>query len=262
MNRSLSKESSQAAIRISGLVGPAVLALFCVCVVPAGSQTKPAAANSTFASGSVPAAVQALPGAAAEKPSANPLAPKGHSEGIKVHGQWTIEVRNPDGKLVIHREFENEFTLGPGQGSTLLTDLLGRTLIAGAWDVGLVTNGGSGSMHMDEPNTTQASICSSAACSPTLSVVAGTSQNPGVLTLTGYVAVPAGQTSITGVQTDNLACIPTLTPSACLTVSYLNVNQGSSGQANVYPFTQTTLATPITIAPGQVVQAAVNISYQ
>ena len=30
----------------------------------------------------------------------------GPAEGIKVHGHWTIEVRDPDGTLVTHREFE------------------------------------------------------------------------------------------------------------------------------------------------------------
>ena len=34
-------------------------------------------------------------------------AAKGTQEGIKVHGHWTIEVRNPDGKVVTHTEFEN-----------------------------------------------------------------------------------------------------------------------------------------------------------
>jgi hypothetical protein len=36
----------------------------------------------------------------------------GPHEGIKVHGHWTIEVRNPDGTVVTHREFEN--ALSPG----------------------------------------------------------------------------------------------------------------------------------------------------
>ena len=28
-------------------------------------------------------------------------------EGIKVHGHWTIDIRNPDGTLAQHHEFEN-----------------------------------------------------------------------------------------------------------------------------------------------------------
>ena len=31
----------------------------------------------------------------------------GSHQGIKVHGHWTIEVRNPDGSVATHREFEN-----------------------------------------------------------------------------------------------------------------------------------------------------------
>jgi hypothetical protein len=34
----------------------------------------------------------------------------GPSEGIKVHGHWTIEIRRPDGSLVSHSEFENSLT--------------------------------------------------------------------------------------------------------------------------------------------------------
>jgi hypothetical protein len=32
------------------------------------------------------------------------------SEGIKVHRRWTIDVRQPDGKLVSHHEFDNALT--------------------------------------------------------------------------------------------------------------------------------------------------------
>jgi hypothetical protein len=50
--------------------------------------------------------------AATPNSAAHATAPKGPSESIKVHGHWTIEVRNPDGKLVKHVEFEN--SLDPG----------------------------------------------------------------------------------------------------------------------------------------------------
>jgi len=39
--------------------------------------------------------------------SAKPESGGGMHEGIKVHGHWTIEVRNPNGKLLSHTEFEN-----------------------------------------------------------------------------------------------------------------------------------------------------------
>lgn len=55
------------------------------------------------------------------------------AEGIKVHGDWTIEVRNPDGSLVSRHEFKN--ALVPGQGDAMLAQLLGRTLPAFTWGV-------------------------------------------------------------------------------------------------------------------------------
>jgi len=38
--------------------------------------------------------------------------PKG--EGIKVHGHWVLELKNPDGKLVERREFNNSLVTGGG----------------------------------------------------------------------------------------------------------------------------------------------------
>ena len=62
-------------------------------------------------------------GAAQEQPAATPAAAAaqqptaakaeeqptgGMGEGIKVHGHWTIDVRNPNGSLASHTEFENK----------------------------------------------------------------------------------------------------------------------------------------------------------
>ncbi|MEA3511148.1 MAG: hypothetical protein U9R51_06910 [Actinomycetota bacterium] len=43
------------------------------------------------------------------------------SEGIQVHGHWTIEVRNPDGSLDEHIEFDNALE---ADGARLLAELL------------------------------------------------------------------------------------------------------------------------------------------
>src|SRR2546423_15522419 len=66
--------------------------VFCLSITPnvsAQTQSKPAKSRAT-------------------QPEASPG--RGQQEGIKVHGHWTIEVRNPDGTLVTHREFENALT--------------------------------------------------------------------------------------------------------------------------------------------------------
>jgi hypothetical protein len=80
-----------------------------------GAQAQSMAAGSGPASSSTSGRV--APANAATQPAtpnsaAHATAPKGTSEAVKVHGHWTIEVRNPDGKLVKHVEFEN--SLDPG----------------------------------------------------------------------------------------------------------------------------------------------------
>ncbi|MGC1413928.1 MAG: hypothetical protein WA817_01495 [Candidatus Acidiferrum sp.] len=107
--------------KILGLVGVASLTLVCTGV--AWSQSQPAQTESTAAR-PVAAMTSASPGTqppsappatkevAAQNPPAKPSASKGPSEGIKVHGHWTIEIRNPDGKVVTHREFENSLQQG------------------------------------------------------------------------------------------------------------------------------------------------------
>lgn len=44
---------------------------------------------------------------AASRPTAVESNRKGGSDGIKVNGYWTIEVKNPDGTVASHTEFEN-----------------------------------------------------------------------------------------------------------------------------------------------------------
>src|SRR5437588_9572584 len=60
--------------------------------------------------------------------------PQGPREGIQVHGHWVIDVKNPDGRLVTHTEFEN--ALMP-QGASVLSGLLTRNLTMGAWIISL-----------------------------------------------------------------------------------------------------------------------------
>jgi autotransporter translocation and assembly factor TamB len=52
------------------------------------------------------------------------------AEGIAVHGHWTIEVRNPDGSLADHREFENALTT---TGAWQLAAILSRQKSVGGW---------------------------------------------------------------------------------------------------------------------------------
>ncbi len=53
---------------------------------------------------------------------------KGLNQGIVVHGYWKIDIRNPDGSLARHVEFENELA-GTG-GGNLQADQSGGALLA------------------------------------------------------------------------------------------------------------------------------------
>ena len=59
------------------------------------------------------------------------------SEGIQVHGQWTIDVREANGALVSHHEFSNALTTGSGSGALLLAKLLSGDRVPGLWVVEL-----------------------------------------------------------------------------------------------------------------------------
>lgn len=58
---------------------------------------------------------------------------------IKVHGHWTIEVRNPDGSIASRREFENGLTQ---TGGAFLVSLLARQAPTFNWMVEVSTGAG------------------------------------------------------------------------------------------------------------------------
>jgi hypothetical protein len=108
--------SVRAAKRFLGLAGLVCLVLVCAGATWAQSKpaqteptaalpvaTAPVASAGVLSSAVTPAAKQVV----AQNSLAQAPAPKGQHEGITVHGHWTIEVKNPDGKVVTHREFEN-----------------------------------------------------------------------------------------------------------------------------------------------------------
>ena len=63
----------------------------------------------------------------------------GTSEGIQVHGDWVIEVSDPDGNLVERREFRNALAVGPGHGGALVANLLKgeTTIVQNTWGIDL-----------------------------------------------------------------------------------------------------------------------------
>lgn len=92
-----------------------------------------------------PAFAPATPGAnavAAPKPQAT--AAKGSRDAVTVHGYWVIDIRNADGTVAKHMEFENQLCTSPifdgfggggVGGDSILSSLLQGSASVGAWSI-------------------------------------------------------------------------------------------------------------------------------
>lgn len=118
---------------IARIAGPGLVLAAVFALVLSASSVVRVQASAT--SPAVPAAAQAKAAPAAQ--TGQP-APKGAHGGIKVHGHWTIEVRNPDGELASHTEFENSLTT---TGTSVLNGFLLGSQVPGGYTVVLGTNG-------------------------------------------------------------------------------------------------------------------------
>jgi hypothetical protein len=178
----------------------------------------------------------------------------GSMEGIHMRGQWTIEVRDPDGTLVDRREFDNAVT---DAGIANLVAVLARSQTVGGWRVlttgstdvapGCLDDAGSSApcviVESTDNETTNNMF-------PTLTVV---SSADGVfMRLAGsFVAQTNGEVAV--VQTIQLFCPPTIDPDAC---------PGNQGPTLVIAtITSTDLASPIAVLTGQQVQLNVDITF-
>jgi hypothetical protein len=110
-----------------------------------GHQVIRLALITSMALGGFPAVRAQQKAAATSTTGAHEKSASGRTEGIKVHGHWTITVRNADGSVASRNEFEN--SLNPGTGSAALVQILGRTATPGLWEIFLGT--------VDSAGTTQ-----------------------------------------------------------------------------------------------------------
>jgi hypothetical protein len=188
----------------------------------------------------------------AQEPSAAARAKPsgGQAEGIKVHGQWTIEVRNPDGTLASRTDFHND--LDTTTGSSILSLLLARQATPGYWFVFLYESSSSGPClnflnaqapcMLSEPSTNF-----SGSDSTNLTVTSPTSgANAGKVVLAGMVTAERNAT-IDGVVTQVLRCPATGSPST-----------PCSGPIHTF-----TIGHPpaVSVVTGQIVQVTVVISF-
>ncbi len=259
-----------------GLSMLAVAALALCAASPSHAQTAAKAAGPKAAASATPAA------------KAGP-SKGGNREGIKVHGHWVIEVKNPDGTVTARREFENSLVISGGlsDGAALLAGLLGRVVTPGGWVITLANtpSGLGGVVLITESNSDGNAYCNfevpllqgqgiPASCSHTLTLtgpslgsqgIASGSLTGGTLTLNASGILPQGfgiggpyVQTITFVATNMFVCASSDTPTACTTdPNYLPLPfsartlDGVSGDPSAVP-----------ASPGQTVQATVTFSFQ
>jgi len=219
-----------------------------------------------------PPSASALPAVTAKtvETSGSATAAKPGAEGVKVHGHWVINVRNPDGKIVEHREFEN--SVQP-LGQAYLIGLLSGYWIPGPYAIGLgQTNGVCTSV------TSPCFILGSLTGHPAVDLCGGGGCVTGLTTtfnfgveLTGPFSVVLNGTltatnagSFQNVNTQYTACTLSTSGDVAMTVetSPPSACTGSGTQpAYVGTFTGTTLASPVNVTAGQAIQVIVTISF-
>jgi hypothetical protein len=233
-----------------------------------------------------------------EKPAAKTGKPGG--EGVTIHGHWTIDVRNPDGKLVEHRDFENSLvTVGAlVSGDQLLAGLLAGSLSVGDPAIGFVqgTLGSDPSTYCNiaQPPSSDTTCYGLTTAASTLTSVLpnfvtglGTTYTFGPSvnwTMTGAYTVPATLKSITATQTLVTVCVSEVAPFFGHTVAQFtggpwtgradpigsgncNPTAGTDviGAYNVYrvysTLTSTKVSPALAVTEGQVITATVVISF-
>jgi hypothetical protein len=181
--------------------------------------------------------------------------------GVTVHGHWTIDVRNKDGSLASHTEFEN--ALDPDGGAPLLTGFLNGEFVPAYWWVHLsgtpaapcaVPNGtticsaGEPAAILDDP----VRLNTSAFLNLVRTVPRDFGGRPvGTITLSGFVKVtnPSPGIAVNYVSTTVSTCPGDTPPRNC------------TAPTDTLAMTSHLLATPIPVAPDQIVQVKVTLSF-
>ena len=194
-------------------------------------------------------------GIAAQAPGIAPpsgAAPSGGaSQGIKVHGHWTIEVRNQDGSLVSRSEFENALApdRGVGGGATLLAQILGSKQVPGTWGIRFHSNGvntvfGPCQGGVTPPNGFPCGPSEASGLTVTTPLAGNPPRAIGTIELSGVFTIPyySAANHISAVETTITQC-------------------NAAGACFPIPLTSHILDPVIPITPRQIVQVNVVISF-
>ncbi len=195
-------------------------------------------------------------------------------QGVRMHGHWTIDIVNPDGKRAQHHEFDNSIQY---DGQNFLIGLMSGYGAAGQYAI-----------YMYAPNGDTSPCSGTSATYPFCGIVQSTTAQPGAflcsvyycvsgLTVTptfgvgptlklagnitavsnGYIGTVATSMNACNIPLAQGASYPagpsTTTPAACQTST---VNGAFGGT-----MTSTALSSPISVIVGQIIQVTVTISF-
>jgi hypothetical protein len=215
----------------------------------------------------------ALAGNSGSSEEAGQKTASGMNQNMKMHGHWTIDIKNPDGTLVQHHEFENSIQY---DGQNYLVGLISGYGAAGPWEI-----------YFSSATATSSTSPCNTGTYPYCAIVYSTTSQPGLFVCNGLYTCATGLTitptfgvgpsltlagSIAATQAGTIgvvytgmnACggtagsngyptaISTITPAAC----YTSTVSSFSGTA-----TGTTLSSPISVAQGQIIQVKVVLSF-
>ena len=184
-----------------------------------------------------------------QSPNDEVASPGGPHEGIKIHGHWTIVIKNRDGSVASHHEFENALA---NTGPDFLGQFLARAATQGVWEINLLNSQAGGSACGGVGCTLIEPAFTTAGGSNNLAVSFAT--NPSRTVLQGsFQATSAGD--IVQVNTSSTACQPSISPSAC------PGSLGGAGLAGAQVFSSRSLTSPITVQAGQIVQVTVTFTF-
>jgi hypothetical protein len=196
-------------------------------------------------------------------------------QGFKVHGHWVIDVKNPDGTIAQHRDFENSLE-SSAQG--LLVGLMSGYMVPGDYMVLLTASSGNapcvatyqfcGIVH-NLTTYPAAYYCNYYYCSGSslnYTYNFGTSfAGPFSMVLSG--SITANQAGSVGTVYSlmstcaNVASGTSANPSSLETSSPASCVTQTSPQPWYGPLTDATLASPVSVSSGQIIQVTVTITF-
>ena len=182
------------------------------------------------------------------------------SEGIQVHGHWTVTVTNPDGTLDAVHEFDNELI-----GKRLLIDLLiGSSLVDPDVEGTQVPQPHSGwFIFLDTKDTNAQLFCDKSATSlgtTKLSTLVDTDKNEGILYLGAGCTIVAIDSPNNTYSIDEVSTF--LSAIKYVKTSPDNFNLVTVGSTMLHGFTRHTLTDPIVVDDQQVIAINVTISFE